>query len=112
MVTPQDLLDLAERLATAPSEAELRASISRAYYAAFHHCREFVDARVGLPHTGTADDHREVISALWQLDPQASQRLRTLRARRNRADYEIQERVTARDARFGCFAAARLLELE
>ena len=35
-ITPHDLKDFAERIAQSADETQLRAAISRGYYAAFH----------------------------------------------------------------------------
>ena len=100
------------RLAEDSEEAAARAAISRAYYAAFHHCRELVSDTVGLDEFGTAEDHARVIAGVRFIDRFAVEVLIVLRRARNRADYDVDANVSGNAARSACAAAARLLELD
>lgn len=102
-ISPQDLLSWAKRLlAGAASETELRDTISRAYYAAFHEARHFHDT---LPAKGQAPRKRVGIHAKLSHRlqnpslPRSDERyrrsqvlghhLKFLHARRVEADYRL-----------------------
>jgi uncharacterized protein (UPF0332 family) len=100
----RDFLTVANALAVAPTEAEWRSAISRAYYAAFHSAREFLTrlrfrvpageqahAYLWLRLSNTSDLKADSIGRL----------LRDLRGRRNNADYDLgrpPSRANASDA--------------
>lgn len=44
MIRPRDQLKLAESLCRGTSESEWRCAVGRAYFAAFHQAREFLQA--------------------------------------------------------------------
>lgn len=44
MIVDRDLLRLAEKLCVGINESEWRCAVSRAYYAAFHHARDLLQA--------------------------------------------------------------------
>ncbi len=110
-MSPIDFLAVAEELARGTTEAHWRSATSRAYYAAFHHCRLFAEERVGLTGLGTAEDHGVVARAVDQIDHDAADRLRGLRRERNDADYELEGRVPRGRAQLACLTALRLLQL-
>lgn len=94
-----DFLNLAIRLSGGTSEAEWRSAVSRAYYGAFHLAREFVArCRVSLPKTADAHDKLQ-----WCLNHAGDEmlaaignKLNSLRAARNVADYDLQSSQFAR----------------
>ena len=92
MISGRDFLTLAELWVKGTSEAEWRSAISRAYYAAFHAARQFMeDLGFVVPRGERAHAY------LWlrlsncgdhQLQI-AGSRLNVLRSQRNRSDYEL-----------------------
>ena len=92
MISGRDFLTLAELWVKGTSEAEWRSAISRAYYAAFHAVRQFLeDLGFVVPRGEQAHGN------LWlrlsncgdhQLQI-AGSRLSVLRGQRNRSDYEL-----------------------
>ncbi len=87
-----DFLHVAVRLSGGATEAEWRSAVSRAYYGAFHLARDFVEScGVTLPKTAEAHDKLQwclAQSGSVQLPPVA-ERLNSLRAARNVADYDL-----------------------
>ena len=101
MVTATDLLALANELSVRTDEAALRCAASRAYYAAFVHCRTEAARALGFVPTGLARDHRLLREALAEVRPDTAEFLENLRKERNRADYDVGGRflrVSAVDA--------------
>src|SRR5439155_114820 len=87
----RDFLPLANRLATAASEADWRTAMSRAYYAAFHVARHlFSDLNFAVPRADRA--HQYLVFRLSNSGEssveQVGRDLETLRRLRNRADYD------------------------
>ena len=110
-ITAQDLLAWAEQVSTRSplQEVDARACISRAYYASFHHCRDW-HARWPAPGTfGTGyqpmGTHATLIAQLAnptqipEPDKLKSRRrghmLRALRVMRVQADYELNAPLNA-----------------
>ncbi len=112
MVTPEDLLDLAQAMHSMGTETAHRSAVSRAYYAAYHHLRVVVESRVGFVGTGTADDHALVIAAVQLFDGPAADWLRYLRFRRNQADYDLGAHFPASTSEQSLAIGARLLAIE
>lgn len=88
-MTGDDFLNLAIRLANSDLEADIRTSVSRSYYGAFHKALEFL-ARCDVQLPRSADAHEKL---QWCLDQSAdktakdaARKLDTLRAERNLAD--------------------------
>ncbi len=91
-MTGEDFLNLAIRLANSDSEADIRTSVSRSYYGAFHIGLEFLE-RCGIQLPRSADAHEKL---QWCLDQaahvdanDAALKLESLRAERNAADYDL-----------------------
>ena len=87
-----EFLDVAIRLSGGGSEGDWRSSVSRAYYGAFHLSQQFVnDCGVELPKT--ADAHDKLQWCLAQAETAslavAAEKLASLRAERNTADYDL-----------------------
>src|SRR5205823_1929229 len=98
MITAQDLLQLAHRLAAGTTETEWRSPISRAYYEAFHVARQLMfDLHFNIPRTDDAHKymylrlnncgHAQIVAA--------SSDLNSLRAERNEADYDLRRSFLA-----------------
>lgn len=95
-----DFLTLAHELSTSPAgdqlrEAKLRSAISRAYYASFHHARNYYKARYKRepPGSGAAREHASLPTALTESgrpnEKQAGRYLSELRRYRRKADYKV-----------------------
>lgn len=88
-----DFLKVAIRLSGAVTEADWRSSVSRAYYGAFHEAHALVnECGVTLPKTAEAHDKLQ-----WCLQhtpdsalARAAEKLNSLRAERNAADYDLE----------------------
>ena len=101
-----DYLDLAKELykssTKSPSESKLRSAISRAYYAAFHTVKSYLEEKD--PHLLISQDgkaHIEVINAFkYDSNPkrvQIGEGLNRLKVARTKADYQKKE-VNAKQA--------------
>lgn len=112
MVSPDDLLALSRRLLAEGSEIADRSAVSRAYYAAFWHCRALSEQRIGPIETVGADVHREVSDAVGQIDRQAGIALLDLRQWRNSADYQPARTFGRERAELAVALAEGLLTLE
>lgn len=91
---PLRLLDLCKYLCkdagNADLEAKTRAIVSRAYYSAFLHAREYLKETRHVQFFGTADDHRIVEN--WLMDNVSrhlGSTIRTLRENRTSSDYDL-----------------------
>jgi uncharacterized protein (UPF0332 family) len=89
---PSEFLELAIRLSAGSREADLRTSVSRAHYGAFHVALAFVEGLgVRLPKTAAA--HDKLRHCLLNSDHAASRLagsiLESLRSERNEADYHL-----------------------
>lgn len=94
MISPQDLMALAERLASIGTEVEGRAAVGRAYYGAFHQARSLLEYDCGVAfQRSDAGIHKKVCQCLEQSTSSElkdiAKRLDTLRAERNHADYDL-----------------------
>lgn len=95
MISHNDFLALAERLIEdAPSgdSAEIRSSISRAYYYVFHYGRERFSSHPRASFVHGAEDHRELVEFLERIgETRLSGQIRKFRQKRNEADYDFQK---------------------
>lgn len=101
MISPNDYLALAERLAREQTEADWRSAMSRAYYAAFHAGRQLLlDLGFRVPRASGA--HAYVWMRLSNCgDPalvKAGGELNNMQGDRNRADYDFQRDYSQSDA--------------
>jgi uncharacterized protein (UPF0332 family) len=87
-------VELAANLARRGDEAADRSAIGRAYYAAFHACRDHLDAGGERVSRGSSG-HGEVLDNLSNLDLEAGQNLRRLHRMRRAADYEAVRPIDA-----------------
>ncbi|MFL1453549.1 hypothetical protein ACJO5Y_03795 [Marinobacter sp. GN3S48] len=73
-------------------EAHTRSAISRAYYAAFHHCVTTLQ-ELGIPADGIGGAHQKIIDALKESGDKElaalSHKLKDLKVMRESADYQI-----------------------
>lgn len=123
-VTPRDLLAWANGTA-ANQEVEDRATISRAYYAAYHRCREWYDQRLAgrgkpghsPPHrTGSheelihrlANPHLTCTTTEHATSTSLAGSLTALKALRHLADYKIYRSVGSALAAQACADAAQI----
>ncbi|HVC97431.1 MAG TPA: hypothetical protein VND64_27360 [Pirellulales bacterium] len=85
--------DLAARLSTSANEVDLRTSVSRSYYGAFHAAREFVEACGVRFARSDGGVHTHVKRCLDQSQSDdlvfAADQLNSLRSDRNDADYDL-----------------------
>lgn len=106
MISPHDLISLADRLAAiqhepanaaaaVQRESEGRAAVSRAYYGAFHAAKNLIEDDCGVVLPEGPESHEKLRYCLEnsQNDDLASigGRLKSLRAERNKADYALRE---------------------
>jgi uncharacterized protein (UPF0332 family) len=97
MFDPEDFLNLAQAMhySASPNHATLRTVISRAYYAAFLSARD----RAGLGDYQGGDIHKSVIDYYLKCRKfTLANRLKSLRERRNKADYDLACEIMARDS--------------
>src|SRR5207249_3553965 len=113
-MNPRDILDVADALITGLTEAEWRAAVSRAYYAAFHTARRLLQQCGFLvPHADQAhaylwlrlanSGHADVRAAGLDLNE--------LRKIRNWADYDLERPLSHTLAATEVQAATDILEL-
>lgn len=111
--TWQDFLDLADQLQSGsdPSDAALRTSVSRAYYALFCIARDFAIQK-GLLITETADDHYKV-KEFFSIGKRSGvgQILDDLRRWRNQCDYDVSPRNFRKMATDSIQRATRAIEM-
>ena len=114
MILDRDLLRLAEKLSVGASESEWRCAVSRAYYAAFHHARDLLQA------LGFEVSRGELAHAfLWKRlqgcgNPSlglAGSDLNQLRGQRNRADYDLAGDVSRRTAMTAVETATAIFQI-
>ena len=78
----------AKKASAQEKEHFYRSAISRTYYAAFHHAREYAEKHLGFrrdPHS--SDDHARLCVEIDKVNPTLGNYLETMRRTRNRADY-------------------------
>jgi uncharacterized protein (UPF0332 family) len=129
-ISPRELRDCAKELAgVGCSEAKLRASISRAYYAAYHALLPFVE-RLPCSRTGDATaahvGHREMFRRIqeWRVSSvcsklntwsrsksQLAHALSSARKMRELADYRLVEPLSANEAEVQLERVRKILQL-
>jgi len=77
-----------QALAASNKEAWYRTVISRAYYGAFCHARNYAQVEHKFQPKGEADDHKRLTALFVGKFTQVGKRLKSLRQLRNMADYE------------------------
>ncbi len=91
----KEYLELAKDLAGQTNagyslEAKERSAVSRAYYAAFCHARNYAKVKLRFIPTGTAKDHIRLRDHFKKVKPQIASQLERLREWRNQCDYDDQ----------------------
>ncbi|GHC58588.1 hypothetical protein GCM10010096_34650 [Alcaligenes pakistanensis] len=123
-VTPREILGLSERLcASHECEATLRASVSRAYYAAYHTAEDFHHS-LDLPGAEPPERRGMHATLIYQLgNPRITDTelkkdskihsyiLKTLKLARVEADYNLSAKVTLTAAQTQIESAKRLIDL-
>lgn len=92
MFNPSDFLDLATEIGN-DSEARIRTSIGRAYYASFLIVRNALSVGEKTPQV-----HRKVLGMLYSKNPIIANKLHFMRRQRNMADYDTELTMRAEDA--------------
>ncbi len=87
MFDPINFFKLAQHMVEG-SEAEIRTSISRAYYASFLIVRDKLGLKVSIPEV-----HRESVKKLYEKSPPLANNLHNLRRLRNISDYNMKIKV-------------------
>ena len=95
-VTPNEILGSAIALGGGEAEVDWRNACSRAYFAAFHRCRQVAEAYEPHVETGGSNTHRIVGEILTERSrgPEVigmGYMLGQCRRLRNRADYDVEE---------------------
>ncbi|MHA7855224.1 HEPN domain-containing protein [Marinobacter shengliensis] len=112
---PKVFLQVAKEWAENAPECEghTRSSISRAYYAAFHSCRDTVE-NLGIPQESHFPSHKRVIEALRTSGDQdlskLSKKLKDLKVMREAADYDIDYRLPQQNKILSLRKAERIIE--
>jgi uncharacterized protein (UPF0332 family) len=90
----EEFFSLAVTLSAGATPAEMRSTVSRAYYGAFHTAADLIRSTgIGLPNS--SECHNKVIQVLGAAEDAevevVSCKIGSLRSTRNRADYDVQE---------------------
>ncbi len=101
MITPDDFLSFAKKLATSKDEMDMRCSMSRAYYA-IHHALFQAQEALSLP-PGDGNSHDRIINAFLNSNDRAliligtkAQQAKRLRVT---ADYRLNKTIPHSDVR-------------
>ena len=112
-IGPDDFLDAAQKLGRGSDEVDFRNAVSRSYYAAFHRCKAL--AKKGDFRVSGHGDHADVIDALersFKTDGKILARmLRRCRTLRRKADYKIEDELTASEAQSCIDQAVKIFEI-
>jgi len=100
-VSPSDFFQSAKELASNVDEISRRNSVSRAYYAAYHHMSSIIPYDGDSVNGRNAGMHRSYINQLMEanqdsVERKAGVKLQSLHARRVKADYRICDNLDAR----------------
>ena len=112
-ITPRELLEAAGTLGQRGSEVDLRNAASRAYYAAYHQCRQLArDLRL-RPAPGSGGVHQRVIGTLTGSQDMKLKRLGYMleqcRKLRVAADYDIKAEFPLGHARTALAQCRKIL---
>jgi uncharacterized protein (UPF0332 family) len=93
-MTGRDFLTFAKTLYALDDEAARRTSISRAYYALYHHVRECL-VSLGIPITTEPKEHQRMVRYLKNsgIDDAkyVGEQMNDIREKRNNADYKLSD---------------------
>jgi uncharacterized protein (UPF0332 family) len=113
---PLDILNFAESLAASDKEVELRSSISRAYYAAYHTAKLYTSF-LPLPPNGDrrGGTHKQLIDRFLDLNSDSRLRgvgyiLQDMCTHRETADYNLDSQINAIKALTQVESAKRLVD--
>lgn len=119
-IVPTDILAVSKALASSGLEPDLRSSISRAYYAAFHSVLRALPDEFE-PDTRSASSHEAVVSSAKAYSRTfrpgrtaaagIADALPRLKKRRKTADYELDEDVNNPDAQSAIALAEKIITL-
>ena len=114
-VTPNEILESAVELSEGGREVDWRNAGSRAYFAAFHHCRKIAAALE--PHVDvSARDAHKVVTDVPKAGEGTPRRLGYMliqcRRVRNGADYDIADSFRRETASIAMDVGGRILDLE
>ena len=105
---PLDIFSFAhwlyETKPTVPSSSLIRTIINRSYYAALISARDFTGSQ-----TSGKNGHKQVVDALKEIDPIAANDLNVLRLCRHKADYNLNCKLTSRDAQLSLVNSRKVL---
>ena len=91
-MTGRDFLTFAKTLHASDDEAARRSSVSRAYYALYHHVRDCLRSS-GIPVTTGPEAHKKMIRYLKNSEIEEAKyvgdQMDDIRKKRNDADYEL-----------------------
>src|SRR5437879_2622057 len=109
----RDFLSIARILASMSEESAWRSAVSRAYYAAFHAVRDFLES-LGFALPPDEKAHAYLWLRLQNCGDSALENagktLNFLRRHRTQADYNLQVSVSHLDARLGVHHAASIIQ--
>lgn len=90
----------AQIISTAKEEFEYRAAVNRAYYGAFLTARDLANVK-----KRTKSVHWEVIN-YYESEPKISNDLKSLKKKRQEADYQLDKEITINDAE-NCYTRSK-----
>ncbi|MDQ6950906.1 MAG: hypothetical protein Q9M26_04510 [Mariprofundales bacterium] len=113
MIIVDDLLEVAKALAKNSDEANLRSSVSRAYYAAFHEASQYAHKKHGYTRPRNQSAHsslaRHLIDCKKDEVRQAGISLQNLHIARKLADYDLNDDLNENDAKLHVMMAETLI---
>jgi len=111
-INAEDMLSVAEGLSESINEAEIRASIGRSYYSAYHQGLEYFEMTDGRGFIGGSGGvHQKLIDYFADNNHKAaSYILAGLKAKRHLADYELSATLSKEDAQASVIYVKKFLE--
>ncbi len=108
-----ELVSMSERIIiTDKTEASFRSSVSRAYYAAFHHAKDFLSFWQ-IPEFPDQSVHQSTVTRLFSMGKseiaQIGRSLDRLRIKRVRADYESNIIINENEAKSSLDSAKKII---
>ena len=113
-VTPNEILDSATESSEGGREVDWRNAGSRAYFAAFHHCREIaveLEPRVDMSRSDAHQVVPDVLRARGGTPRRLAYMLIQCRGIRNNADYDIEDSFLRERALTAVEVSGRVLNL-
>jgi uncharacterized protein (UPF0332 family) len=109
---PHDFLDLSIHLCSDSNyknDSRLRTSIGRAYYATFLVVREYLTDNFKCGFNDDAQEHKNVIERITNIDPDIGEDLKKLRLDRNDADYHLNIHISSDNAKIAISRAQNII---